>query len=93
LNITEDIGDGPFNAGQFGTADTTLGDDKSTWDDAFKGDIHGVILVAANSKVVLDHALNKIKRIFQVGQAQAGIVEVKNLEGCVRPGPEDGHEQ
>jgi hypothetical protein len=70
-----------------------LGDDLSDWDAHFKQEIHGVIIVTANSKLVLERTIGQIKRIFQVGQKDAAIEEVTRLSGHTRPGPEDGHEQ
>ncbi|KAI1860788.1 uncharacterized protein JN550_011250 [Neoarthrinium moseri] len=91
LGIKDDIGDEDFKNGMLSEIDV-LGDVLQDWDPAFQKDIHGVILVAANCKSVLDQTLDHIKKIFKVGDAQAGIIEIKTLEGSTRPDEEDGHE-
>jgi hypothetical protein len=78
---------------QQGATDGTLLDDISDWDAKFLEDIHGVIIVAANCKSVLERTLVKVKNLFHVGDDQAGIVEVTHLDGQTRPGKESGHEQ
>lgn len=70
-----------------------LGDDLTLWDDKFKTEIHGVIVVCANSKLVLQNSLDKIKGIFRVDRRDATIEEVTLLAGHTRPGAESGHEQ
>ncbi|KAJ8108503.1 dyp-type peroxidase [Nemania bipapillata] len=99
LGITDDIGDVGFKDGMLNDASVTnadgspgLGDDLTDWDAKFKTDIHGVIAVCANSKLVLQVTLEKIKGIFQVGRKGATLEEVILLAGHTRPGAEDGHE-
>ncbi|KAI2626232.1 Dyp-type peroxidase [Xylaria nigripes] len=91
LGITDDIGDEVFKKGMVADA-AGLGDNLSEWDANFKKEIHGVIMVVANSKAVLGGTLNNIKRIFQVGRKDATIEEITHLAGQTRPGSEDGHE-
>ncbi|KAI0869682.1 hypothetical protein GGS24DRAFT_511698 [Hypoxylon argillaceum] len=91
LGITDDIGDAGFKDGML--KDTSgLGDDLTLWDDKFKTEIHGVIVVCANSKLVLQNSLDKIKGIFRVDRRDATIEEVTLLAGHTRPGAESGHE-
>jgi hypothetical protein len=70
-----------------------LGDDPSDWDARFKTEIHGVVVITANSGLVLERTLGRILRIFRVGDRDATIEEVTRLSGQTRPGAEDGHEQ
>ncbi|KAI0399119.1 Dyp-type peroxidase [Xylaria palmicola] len=87
LGINDDIRDDIFKAGMLKDA-PELGDKTEVdWDPKFKKDIHGVIIVTANSKAILDATLAGIKVIFL-----ATIIDVKTLFGHTRPGPEDGHE-
>ncbi|KAI0451629.1 hypothetical protein F5B21DRAFT_378645 [Xylaria acuta] len=91
LGITDNIGDTFFEKGMFADAGD-LGDNLADWDANFKEDIHGVITVTANSKVVLERTLDHIKKIFRVGHKDVTIEEVTRLVGQTRPGAEDGHE-
>ncbi|KAH6653049.1 peroxidase TAP [Truncatella angustata] len=92
LGINDEINDTPFTVGQRAHAADTLGDNLDKWDEKFKEEIHGVILVAASHKHILDKAWGRVKNIFQVGKEHAGIIVVKELAGQTRPGSEDGHE-
>ncbi|KAI1423342.1 hypothetical protein F5Y12DRAFT_757930 [Xylaria sp. FL1777] len=91
LGITDDIGDDVFKMGMLADAGA-LGDDITEWDADFKKEIHGVIAIASNNKIVLGKTLDQIKRIFRVGQKDATIAEVTHLIGQTRPGAESGHE-
>ncbi|RYC65969.1 dyp-type peroxidase [Xylaria longipes] len=91
LAVTDDIGDPFFEKGMFDDAGN-LGDDVTKWDANFKKEIHGVITVAANSKIVLERTLDQIKKVFRVGHRDVTIEEVTRLLGQTRPGAEDGHE-
>lgn len=94
LGITDNTGDPIFENGMLADAGpSSLGDDLTVWDPNFKKDIHGVITVTANSKIVLERTVDQIKRIFHVGRPDVTIEEVTRLVGQVRPGAEDGHEQ
>ncbi|KAH8164444.1 dyp-type peroxidase [Xylaria polymorpha] len=93
LGITDNTGDPIFENGMLADAGpSSLGDDLTVWDPNFKKDIHGVITVTANSKIVLERTVDQIKRIFHVGRPDVTIEEVTRLVGQVRPGAEDGHE-
>lgn len=72
---------------------SALGDDLDDWDHNFKKEIHGVIMVTANSEHVLERTFHDIKKIFRVGHRDATIAEVAFLAGHTRPGSESGHEQ
>ncbi|KAI8630617.1 Dyp-type peroxidase [Xylariaceae sp. FL1651] len=91
LGITDDIKDDVFKKGMVADVDN-LGDDLSDWDADFKKDIHGVFLITANSTLVLERTLDRIKGIFRVGHKDAAIEEVTHLTGHTRPGAQDGHE-
>ncbi|KAI1339968.1 Dyp-type peroxidase [Xylariaceae sp. FL0016] len=91
LDISEEIGDDVFKKGMVADAES-LGDDLAKWDEEFKEEIHGVILVTANEKTVLGKTFEKILKLFHVGHKNASVVEVARLIGKTRPGKEDGHE-
>ncbi|KAG9073782.1 hypothetical protein FRC06_011157 [Ceratobasidium sp. 370] len=94
LDITDDIGDAAFTAGQFHDAQN-LGDDGTVsddgfdphWESAFKGRIDGVLLAAGESwrtvNYVVKAAVDTLGRSIQV---------VYSLKGSVRPGDEKGRE-
>lgn len=92
LGLTDDIGDELFKNGMLADAGE-LGDKLEEWDADFKKEIHGVFSITANSTVVLERTLDRIKRIFRFGHKDATIEEVTRLQGQVRPGAESGHEQ
>ncbi|TRX88292.1 hypothetical protein FHL15_010796 [Xylaria flabelliformis] len=91
LGFTDDIGDPLFENGMLADAND-LGDDLTDWDADFKKGIHGVITVAANNNNVLERTVDRIKKIFRVGQKDVTIEEVTRLLGQTRPGAESGHE-
>ncbi|GAW16563.1 hypothetical protein ANO14919_059940 [Xylariales sp. No.14919] len=91
LGITDSIGDDVFEKGMVADADG-LGDDLADWDADFKKEIHGLVIITANSLSVLEGQLERIKRIFHVGQRNATIEKVTQLSGQTRPGAEKGHE-
>ena len=71
-----------------------LNDDLSVWEPEFRDvEIHGVILITGSSHPKLKDTLAKVKRIFKVGQKDASITEVTQVEGHVRRGDVHGHEQ
>ncbi|KAI0126765.1 peroxidase TAP [Xylariales sp. AK1849] len=93
LGITENIGDDAFKKGMLADAEPNLLDDLSDWDRKLKEDIHGVILIAGDSKDTIDKSLNSAKDVFHVGNPdKAGIEEITRLEGHIRPDDEAGHE-
>ena len=63
------------------------------WLAAFKQDIHGLVLVAGDSRDSVRESLTQIEQIFHIGHNNASIKEVLRLVGDVRPGVERGHEQ
>jgi len=101
MGINDDIGDSAFNTGMLVDA-PNLGDKGTTsasgtfnpdWDDEFKQDIHGLILVAGDSHATVNETLTKIEKIFGVKAQNASIHEVTRKIGDVRPKKEAGHEQ
>ncbi|KAI8946060.1 Dyp-type peroxidase [Xylaria longipes] len=83
LGIEDDLGDAVFKNGMFADI-KNLGDDLAEWVENFKKDIHGVILVTANSEDDLGEALHNVKRKFSVGHKLATIEEVTRLSGDTR---------
>lgn len=71
-----------------------LNDDLSQWEPKFRDEtIHGVFLITGSSHPKLKEALEKVKKVFKVGEEGASITEVTQVEGHVRPGDINGHEQ
>ncbi|KAF9484599.1 Dyp-type peroxidase [Pholiota conissans] len=64
------------------------------WEEPFKKDIHGVIILAGDSHATVEAKLHKIKEIFGVGLggAKDSIVEVTTVRGDARPGDQSAHE-
>ncbi|KAH7348734.1 peroxidase TAP [Rhexocercosporidium sp. MPI-PUGE-AT-0058] len=76
-----------------GNPNKYLNDDLTLWEPKFRDEsIHGVILITGSSHPKLKEALDKVKKIFKVGEEGASITEVIQLEGHVRPGDIAGHE-
>ncbi|KAF8518408.1 fungal peroxidase [Hysterangium stoloniferum] len=88
LNITDDLGDPLFTAGQEADA-PALGDPgTANWVPQYLGrGIDGVFLLASDTTTNIDSELAKIQSIL--GSA---ITEVRRLAGAARPGAEQGHE-
>nr|WAW38284.1 DyP-type peroxidase [Auricularia mesenterica] len=88
LNVTDDLGDAAFKAGQFADA-ANLGDPGTgNWKPAFKGTkIHGVFLMASDKQPFNDLMVLLVRGIFF-----GDITEQYVLNGNVRPGAEAGHE-
>lgn len=80
------IGDAPFEAGM--QADSKLNDDQELWDPAFKQEIHGLIVLTGDCQPTVDEKLAEAKEILGTS-----IHEIKRIDGNVRPGDQDGHEQ
>ena len=80
------------NLGDKGTTSTT-GSFNPDWIPAFKQDIHGLIMISADSHATVSSKLRDIQKIFRVGSHDATIHEVIRIVGDVRPGKEKGHEQ
>lgn len=100
LGITDDIGDGPFTAGQFAGAEglhdkgtTTNGAFQPNWDPAFLNGVHGMIIVAGDCQSTVDERLLEATSILQLGGPNATCHDVLRLHGAVRPGDQNGHEQ
>ena len=70
-----------------------LNDDPAKWDATFKGDVHGLILVAGERASTVNEVIANVEKIFKVKENSSSIVLKKRLDGKVRPGAEDGHEQ
>ncbi|KAG4442509.1 hypothetical protein IFR05_002009 [Cadophora sp. M221] len=106
MGIKDKTGDTTFEKGMLADADgedrdkdeegqptNYLNDDLSQWEPKFRDEsIHGVILVTGSSHPKLKEALQKVKKIFKVGEEGASITEVIQVEGHVRPGDIAGHE-
>ncbi|KAI0759576.1 peroxidase TAP [Trametes elegans] len=99
LGISDDLGDSAFTGGQLKDA-SDLGDSGSTvngtfvpnWLPAFKGTIHGLILISGDSELTIAKTRLVIEGIFNFGAHNATLHEVTTLKGTVRPGAEKGHE-
>ncbi|KAI0636146.1 peroxidase TAP [Trametes polyzona] len=99
LGITDDLGDSAFKAGQLADAQD-LGDQGQTvngkfvpnWIPAFKGVIHGVILISGDSDLTIAATRLVVEGIFNFGLHNALLHEVITITGTVRPGAEKGHE-
>lgn len=92
LGLAADLGDIAFANGQLANAEGVLGDDLKEWDEDFKKDLHGLILVTGDCNENVDMKLGSTKALFGCGTPHASIVEVTHIVGHVRPGKEDGHE-
>lgn len=66
LGIDDDLDDEGFKKGMLNdaTGDGGLGDDLDNWDERFKGDIHGVLLITANDEVKRDETVEQMKGIY-----------------------------
>ena len=78
------------NLGDKGT--TTSDKYTPDWVPAFKGDVHGMILISGGCHTTVAKKLLEVERIFFAGTHQATIHEVHRIVGDVRPGKEVGHE-
>ena len=64
------------------------------WDPAFKSNkIHGLISAAGDSANTVNEVISKVEATFRVGKPEASINLIKRIDGKVRPGEEEGHEQ
>ncbi|KDR78229.1 hypothetical protein GALMADRAFT_65104 [Galerina marginata CBS 339.88] len=92
--------DTAFLSGQKLDAGANLGDKGSgsgtnfipDWEEPFKQEIHGVILLAGDSHATVDKKLAEIKHIFRVGEHSASIKEITSVRGDSRPGDQSAHE-
>lgn len=92
-NLTNN--DENFKSGQEADAEL-LGDSATSgtldWDPAFLQDIHGVILIAGESRPTVHDKLTQVERIFGIGSSHASIKKVKSIFGDVRPDELSAHE-
>lgn len=87
LGITANLGDTPFNRGQFADA-SNLGDVLSNWISAFAGTkVHGVFLIASDSSSNLVAMVKWLETLFGTD-----MTKLYTLQGNIRPPPNDGHE-
>ncbi|KAF8480542.1 Dyp-type peroxidase [Gautieria morchelliformis] len=86
LGLTDNLGDPAFTAGQFQHAQQ-LGDNVPDWLPAFKGDMHGIILIAGDCEASV--LATEAKLLLLLGHT---IKQVFKVNGVVRPGAEKGHE-
>ncbi|KDR71618.1 hypothetical protein GALMADRAFT_159433 [Galerina marginata CBS 339.88] len=92
--------DTAFLDGQRFDAGANLGDKGSgsgqdfvpDWEEPFKKEIHGVIILAGDSHPSVDKKLQEIKRIFDVGGRTSSISEITSVQGDARPGDQSAHE-
>ncbi|KDR71616.1 hypothetical protein GALMADRAFT_143869 [Galerina marginata CBS 339.88] len=62
------------------------------WEEPFKKEIHGVIILAGDSHASVDKKLQEIKLIFDVGGRTSSIAEITSVQGDARPGDQSAHE-
>lgn len=90
LNVTDDLGDQFFSAGQF-DGSQVLGDDDpaANWVKAFQGtSVHGLFMIASDSDDSINDTLSTITAAL--GPA---ITEAHRVEGNLRPNDQAGHER
>jgi len=63
------------------------------WEQPFKAEIHGVFLLAGDSRSTVDKKLQEIKNIFGVGGPKSSLKEITSVRGDTRPGDQSAHEQ
>nr|AVJ41190.1 dye-decolorizing peroxidase [Irpex lacteus] len=87
LNVTDDLQDTAFSDGQFKDS-PNLGDDTSTWEEAFKGtNVDGVFLIGSNDESITAQYRDDLNAKF--GDAWTIVYD---LDSAARPGNEKGHE-
>ena len=62
------------------------------WINAFKSQIHGVVLISGDCDLTVTATQAIVLGIFNIG-ARITLHEVTTLKGVVRPGDQNGHEQ
>ncbi|KAH6884653.1 peroxidase TAP [Coprinopsis sp. MPI-PUGE-AT-0042] len=90
----------PFMVGQRSDSVASLGDNfvpsatgiVPEWDPAFLQDIHGVIVVAAETHEHAKEVLGDIEDIFSADTPRASVAQVKRIRGDVREGNLRAHE-
>jgi hypothetical protein len=92
MGITENLGGGPtdpFELGMLETAAANLNDrPEDTWLPEFRKEIHCLIFVTGDCQETVDETLTKIKQILA-----HTVKQIKLVEGKVRPGDQEAHEQ
>jgi Dyp-type peroxidase family len=93
LNITDDLGDPDFTAGQLKAA-PALGDPLTpgsttdpAWEPAFKATIHGCFNITGESRQTINDRVSKLEATLK-----GAIKTVNRVDGAVRRGAEKGHE-
>lgn len=84
LDAGENLGDKGTGTGESFVPD---------WDEPFKQDLHGVIIVTGDCHATVDKTLHNIEHIFGVGSNAPSIVEITSVRGDARPGKLSAHEQ
>ncbi len=105
LNVTDDLQDTAFSDGQFKDS-PNLGDDTSTWEEAFKGtNVDGVFLIGSNDVSCgawCAHFMNLMPRQESITAQYRDDLNAKfgdawtivyDLDSAARPGAEKGHER
>lgn len=94
------MGDAAFTGGQLADA-SDLGDAGANdankkfvpnWINAFKNQIHGVVIISGDCDLTVTATQAVVLGIFNIG-ARITLHEILTLKGVVRPGDEKGHEQ
>lgn len=63
------------------------------WEPEFKKQIHGVFLVAGDSRASVNRKISDVEAIFGVKTNNASINLIIRVTGDVRPGKVSAHEQ
>ncbi|CAK5272837.1 unnamed protein product [Mycena citricolor] len=88
LNITDSLGDTPFQTGQHADIPNIGDASDANWVPAFAGtNIHGVFLFASDTQANIDAAIANVEGILG-----SSITKLYSLQGAARPGAEAGHE-
>lgn len=66
---------------------------KPKWDKEFLERIDGVILVAGDSQNTTQKKVKEVIQVFGRSEKKSSIDIVRSMDGQVRPGDEQGHEQ
>ncbi len=66
---------------------------KPKWDKEFLERIDGVILIAGDSEKTTKKKTQEVIKVFGRSEKKSSIEIVRSMDGSVRPGDEEGHEQ
>lgn len=66
---------------------------QSTWDEVFRGTIHGLLKIAGSSEAEVSKLLSSIENIFGTSIADASSHDSSHVKGLTRPGAHRGKEQ